>query len=411
MRGLVTLHTFTGPDGSGPVAGLVQASDGNFYSTTYLGGAAGYGTVFRITPLGVVTVLHSFCQTDCADGANPIAGLTQGIDGELYGTTYGGGANGQGTIFKITRNGQLTTLHSFDGIDGTNPEGGLLQGTDGHFYGTTYSGANQNCLAMGCGTIFRITSNGALTTLHNFCPHSFCSDGGNPIGTLIEGADGRFYGTASAGGDSYYCGGGCGTIFNITPEGEFNTMYLFCSKYGCADGSYPSGGLVQGTDGNFYGTTLIGGSGANCFDSYGQGCGTVFEITPVGQLTTLHSFDFSDAGSPWAGLIQDTNGNFYGTSTGGSEGLGTVFGLSVGLGSFASFSPHSFGKDGQLAGIIGQGFTGAMNVSFNGISASFTVRADTFLTATVPSGATTGYVTVTTPSGVLTSNVPFVVVP
>ncbi len=213
----------------------------------------------------------------------------------------------------------------------------------------------------------------------------------------LHGTDGNFYGTTSEGG-AY----GNGTVFRITPAGNFTTLYNFCSQADCTDGSQPVAALVQGIDGNLYGTTHSGGA---------YGWGSVFKITPAGTLTTLHSFDVTDGAFTWSGLLQGTNGIFYGTTYGGgSADGGTVFSLDMGLGPFVSFVQR-FGKVGRQFQILGQGFTGTTSVSFNGTAAAFTVEHDTFLVGTVSAGATTGYVTVTTPSGTLTSNVPFNVIP
>jgi uncharacterized repeat protein (TIGR03803 family) len=323
---LTTLYNFCSQtnctDGSGPEGMLVLATDGNFYGTTYQGGASGYGTVFKITPAGTLTTLYSFCsQAMCTDGIGPEAGLIQGTDGNFYGTTaYGGGANGDGTAFKITPAGTLTTLYSFcsqtDCTDGHLPTAGLIQGTDGNFYGTsTYGGANND------GTVFRITPAGTLTTLYSFCSQTNCTDGSLPTASLIQGTDGDFYGTTSEGGANTD-----GTVFRITPAGTLTTLYSFCSQTNCTDGIEPNAGLIQGTDGNFYGTTYFGGTYSEPTD------GTVFEITPAGTLTTLYSFcsqtNCSDGDRPFAGLIQGTSGTFYGTAAfGGADGDGTVFSL------------------------------------------------------------------------------------
>jgi uncharacterized repeat protein (TIGR03803 family) len=173
----------------------------------------------------------------------------------------------------------------------------------------------------------------------------------------------------------------------------------------------PIGGLVRATDGNFYGITGSGGTDfTDCNNGFiVYGCGTIFRITPEGVLTSLHSFDLADGKEPTS-LFQATNGIFYGTTFGGGKyNYGTVFSLDVGLSPFVTFV-QAAGKVGKTAQILGQGFEGATVVSFNGIPANFKIRANTFLTATVPQGATTGYVTVTTPSGLLTSNVPFYVI-
>ena len=366
-----TLVNFSGPNGAEPFFGsLVQGADGNFYGTTRGGGTNSRGTVFKMTPSGALTSLYSFCsKSNCADGADPDAGLVQGSDGNFYGTTTAGGANTDGTVFKITPSGSFTLLHSFMGSDGFGPTGTLLQASDGNFYGTTpdegphgfgtvfkitpdgtlttlygFDGENNGGtpfagLVQGSdgnfygtasaggsnviyGTVFRITPTGGLTTLHSFDG----SDGTGPYGTLLQATDGNFYGSTSSGGTSQNCTFGCGTIFKITPGGSFTSLHSF----DFTDGGYVLAGLIQASDGNFYGTAGTGGSTQNC----GDGCGTIFQLTPSGTLTTLHSFaGFSTDGSlPVAGLLQASNGTFYGTAeAGGSTGDGTVFSLDVGL--------------------------------------------------------------------------------
>ncbi len=262
---LNTLHSFAGPDGAEALAGLLQATDGHFYGTTYAGGSKGDGVVFKITANGTFTLLHSFCsETACADGQNPFAGLVQGIDGNLYGTTQAGGAHGDGTIFKITPNGTLTTLHSFcsqSGCkDGEFPQTGVIQATDGNFYGTTILGGT-----YGNGTIFKITPTGTLTTLYNVCSESGCPDGNYLYAPLTQATDGNLYGIMQIGGSHGY-----GTIFRITTSGSLTTLYSFCSQSNCADGEYPAAGLVQDTNGNLYGTTADGGATGN---------GTIFSLS------------------------------------------------------------------------------------------------------------------------------------
>jgi uncharacterized repeat protein (TIGR03803 family) len=392
---LTTLHGFGFTDGSLPYAGLVQATDGNFYGTASGGGAHRTGTVFKITPSGTLTTLHSFCsKSGCTDGESPHAGLVQATDGNFYGTTSSGGANGAGTVFKISPSGTLTTLHSFCSqsgcTDGSMPQAGLVQATNGNFYGTTSSGG-----ANGFGTVFKISPSGTLTTLYTFCSGG-CTDGLSPYAGLVQATDGNFYGTtSSSGARGYY-----GTVFKITPSGALTTLYTF--DYG-TDGASPFAGLVQATDGNFYGTTSLGG--ANVY------YGTVFKITPSGALTTLYSFAGTDGASPFAGLVQATNGNFYGTtSSGGANGDGTVFSLSVGLGRFVETLPTS-GKVGAAVKILGTNLTGATGVSFNGTAATFKVVSSSEITTTVPAGATSGFVKVMTPTKTLKSNVAFRVRP
>jgi len=407
---LVTLHNFCSQpncaDGWQPLSGLVLASDGKFYGTTSGGGQDGCcGTIFNVSAHAQLTTLYSFCW-DCAGPSDVLAPLVQAVDRSFYSTTNEGGGFNEGTVYNITPAGEVTTLHSFSCSDGNGcfPTTRPVQATDGDFYGTT------------SGTVFKITPHGTLTTLYKFCSQPNCADGSNPS-ALIQALDGNFYGTTSAGGVSgvepcYW--EGCGTIFKVTPDGVLTTLYSFCPNApDCPDGTTPTAGLVQATDGNFYGTTTSGGSNNG---------GTIFQITPSGRLTTLYSFcsqpNCKDGtGASW--LYQHTDGTFFGTTSIGGDyrcqapyapGCGTVFSLSTGLGPFVTFVRPA-GKIGETGGILGQGFTGTTSVELNGTPAQFDVVSDTYLTATVPAGATTGFVTVTTPTGVLTSNVPFHVIP
>jgi uncharacterized repeat protein (TIGR03803 family) len=391
---LTTLHTFNGFDGSEPYPSLLLGTDGNFYGTTYIGeGPSAYGTIFSISTSGDFGTLYEFCfQAGCADGSGPLGALVQGEDGTLYGTTAFGGTANDGTVFKRTKSGVFTTLHSFDNTDGSIPSAGLVQATNSNFYGiTSYGGPNN-----GDGTVFKITPEGTLTTLHTF---NGADGGGLPYGAaLVQATDGNFYGTTSIAGTHRV-----GTVFKMTPAGVTTILYNFCSQKNCEDGDTPYSGLIQGTDGLLYGTTSSGGSPSND--------GTVFSLSRSTGLTTLHSFTGSDGIGPWGALLQATNGNFYGSTViGGLNNFGTLFTISTGLGPFVAFVRNP-AKSGQTFGILGQGFTGTSSVSLNGIPASFTVESDTFIKATVPVGATSGYVTVTTPTGVLTSNVPFYVLP
>jgi len=406
---LTTLYTFCGmpncPDGENPNAGLVLATDGNFYGTTTLGGTHGGGTVFRMTREGVLTTIYNFCaqqQVYCNDGQAPQAALVQAKDGTLYGTTTEGGqpssfqcltTGGCGTVFKITSTGMLTTLYSFcvqaNCTDGGLPYGALIQAVDGNFYGTTFGGGTN-----GNGTVFKISPGGKLTTLHRFA--GYPTDGRYPTAALVQASNGNFYGAAQGGGTA----GDYGTVFEMNRGGALTTLHSFNGS----DGAAPSAALVQATDGNLYGITNSYGSNLNC---NGSGCGTVFKMRPGGAFTTLHFFTLDDGSNPTGGLVQATNGILYGTTTyGGTYDGGTVFSLSMGLGPFVAFV-RPYGKVGQTGGILGQGFTGASSVSLNGIPAGFSVVSDTFIKATVPPGATSGFVTVVTPSGTLTSNVPF----
>jgi uncharacterized repeat protein (TIGR03803 family) len=340
-----TLASFDLTNGQKPEASLIQATDGNFYGTTDAGGIQscltnGCGTVFKITPGSgeTLTTLYSFCaQANCTDGENPMAGLAQATDGNLYGTTTAGGTsnsctNGCGTVFKITLGGTLTTLYSFcaqaNCTDGAAPKAGLIQATDGNLYGTTSAGGADGCPGFtenGCGTVFKITPTGTLTTLYSFCIQGYptCADGYGPSGPLVQGTDGNLYGTAGGGGSNEG-----GTLFKITPAGTLTTLYTFCAVGSCADGSVPEGGLIQATDGNFYGTTSLGGNVSRA--------GTVFKITPAGRLTTLYSFcaqtNCTDGASPAARLVQATDGNLYGATPDGGVGIGGNKGCGPGCG-------------------------------------------------------------------------------
>ena len=301
---LTTLYSFkNGSDGANP-NGLVLASDGNLYGTANVG-ANGSGSVFRITTNGVLTTLHAF--TGGNDGSGPRAALIQGTDGNLYGTTVNGGANGNGTVFKIGLNGVLSSLHAFDGAsEGWLTLGTLVQGSNGNFYGTMFGGGG-----FGSGTLFRLTPSGALTTLHSFNG----DDGANPPTGLMQGKDGNFYGVTMNGGASAVAG----TVFKVTPAGTMTTLVRFDRTTGW----FLNAGLVQGKDGNFYGATINGGAG---------GHGTVFKISPTGLLTTLHSFNgASDGEWPDHALVEGKDGYFYGTTSyGGPYGDGTVFRMTPG---------------------------------------------------------------------------------
>ncbi|MFZ0226728.1 MAG: choice-of-anchor tandem repeat GloVer-containing protein, partial [Mycobacterium sp.] len=330
-------------DGQEPRAGLVQGTDGNFYGTTFIGGSNGSGAVFKITPAGALITLYSFCPlSNCATGAGPNSALVQGANGNFYGTTERGGtgsncgASGCGVIFEITSSGALTVVHSFDSRDGSVPYAGLLQATDGNFYGTTYVGGTNNG-----GTVFQLTPGGTLTTLYDFCSLSNCADGTNPSGVLVEGANGNLYGTAGGGG----LGGAttsAGVVFQITTTGAMTTLYNFCSLHNCTDGSRPYAGLVLGTNGNLYGTTLGGGVSNH---------GTAFQVTPSGALFTLYNFcslsNCTDGWYPYAGLVQATNGNFYGTTywgggcTDGTSGCGAIFSFSLNVALPPTIKPAS----------------------------------------------------------------------
>jgi uncharacterized repeat protein (TIGR03803 family) len=277
---------------------LTEAIDGNFYGTTVFGGTYGKGTIFRLSRNGELKTVFSF---QGANGATPVSGLVQANDGYLYGTTRDGGNNDDGTVFRLNTNGVLTTLIRFSGANGSSPLTTLMQARDGNLYGSTFLGGNYQK-----GTIFCLTTNGALKVLVHFNGANGNVPAGGP---LLEAADGYLYGTTGEGG--VY---GKGTVFKVTTNGVLATLVSFSGL----DGSMPWQGLVQSADGYVYGTTYGGGA----YD-----CGTVYRISTNGVLTTLASFDgLIGALAVELSLLPD--GTLYGaTAHGGSRGCGTVFRL------------------------------------------------------------------------------------
>jgi uncharacterized repeat protein (TIGR03803 family) len=435
---------------------LAQAADGNIYTTSSYGGNAGTGnpadgTVFNMSTAGALSELITFTWDSSGllpYGVDPYSGLTLGTDGYFYGTTSSGGViNGanayHGTVFRIDSSGHLTTLYTFTGgSDGAEPFAAPVEGTDGNFYGTTaVCGGIQTCIVgQAGGTVYQLTPAGVLTTLHQFD----CSIGCSSYAPLVQGTDGNFYGTTAT---------NPGSIFMITPSGAFTTLYQFDPAGG--NGWYPNA-LIQGSDGNFYGTTQANGT---------DNAGVIFKMTSAGTVTVLHTFSHTapDGFQTLAGLVQATDGNLYGvTVNGGTSGDGVIFrvgptggssysvrysfngttgfgpavallqhtnGLLYGLthgggvnnwGTFYSLNERlkpfvslvsTSGTVGQTVGIVGQGFKKTKKVSFGGTNASYTVVTDTYLTATVPAGATTGSVTVKMAGGTLQSNKTFYVTP
>jgi uncharacterized repeat protein (TIGR03803 family) len=321
------LHTFQGkPDGSSPWGGLVRDAAGDFYGTTAYGGAYNFGTVFKITKAGKYGVLYSF--TGVPDGATPFTGLTIDFAGNLYGVTlFGGTGNctsesgdkGCGTVFMLSAAGTETVLHNFaGGADGEYPGSPLVRDSAGNFYGATENGGATSCLdysGYGCGTIFKLSNTGVETILHSFSGPP--SDGEVAEGVII-GPKGNLYGTTLGGGPHGY-----GTVFELTPAGTETLLYSFGASP--HDGRNPSAGLVGNAAGDFYGTTEAGG-GQGCVRN---GCGTIFELTRSGREKMLYSFYTNNGGCvPFAGLIRDSAGNLYGTTTNcGTTGSGTVFKL------------------------------------------------------------------------------------
>ena len=441
------LHTY--PIGSGNYSGIgwpqvmSQGRDGLLYSTISNDGTKNVGTVFNITSAGQLTTIYSFCPlTGCADGAYPFGGVTLGFDGNFYGTTQGGGSHGAGTVFKVTPTGTLTTLWNFangtddsvpvyttlQGQDGNmygvsvgqyNGQYGALfkvsaagvfkalrdfgysngaapnlptQGTDGNFYGTAQGGGDPTCR---CGVVYRATAAGVITVLHKF--KGYPTDGYRPLAVLVQGYDGNFYGTTYQGGAKNY-----GSVFKITPSGTFTLLYSFDSFTG--DGVKPITGLTLGTDGNFYGTTGSGGT---------KNAGTLYQITPAGKETILYNFcavSCLDGFGPATPLVLHTDGKFYGNTNGNSNGGSVFYSLDVGFKPLVDLVTWT-AKVGKTVEILGQGFTGTTAVSFNGVNAPFNKVSDTYLTATVPAGALTGFVTVSTSTSTMKSNRAFLVAP
>ena len=429
------------------LAGLMtQGRDGNLYGTIGDNDSNAAGSAFQMTPSGAFTKIYSFCAlTPCTDGSGPWGGLSLGKDGNLYGTTTGGGTHSAGTVFKLAPTGTLTTVWDFDnGADGAVPWYPPLQGLDGNFYGVSssqyngdygafykllptaiapykesvpvdfnYTNGNDPNLptqgtdsnfygtayfggSKGIGVAYRITSGGAITVLHNFL--GYPSDGTYPIGQMVQGNDGAFYGVTYLGGAS-----NLGSIFKITSSGVFTLLHSFTGYP--TDGTHPRSGLILGSDGNLYGTTLQGGKAND---------GAIYQVTPAGKVTILHSLcsltNCADGFYTTTPLIQHTNGKFYGSTSGNSLGGSYLYSLATGLAPFVKIVNWS-GKVGTVVELLGQGFFGATRVSFNGAPATFSKVSDTYMTATVPAGALTGTVTVSTSTSSMASNRAFLVVP
>lgn len=443
------LNTY--PIGSGAYSGILapqvmsQGRDGNLYSTIANDGTHNVGTVYKTTTAGALSTVYNFCSlTSCTDGAYPYGGVTLGFDGNFYGTTQGGGTHAAGTVFKVTPTGTLTTLWNFangtdesvpvyttvQGQDGniygvswgqyngqygaffkvsatgvfkalsdfTYTNGALpnlpTQGTDGNFYGTAQLGGDAACK---CGVVYKATAAGKITVLHTF--KGYPTDGYRPIGILVQGTDGNFYGTTYQGGAHNQ-----GSVFKITPAGVFTLLYSFNFSSSYLDAQLPEAGLALGSDGSFYGVGTAGGS---------KNAGAIFKITPAGSESTLYNFcsvTCNDGFSPATPLVLHTNGKFYGNTNGNSNGGSVFYSLDVGLKPLVDLVTWS-AKVGKTVEILGQGFTGTTAVSFNGVNATFKNVSDTYMTATVPAGALTGTVTVTTFTSTMKSNRAFLVTP
>lgn len=367
--------------GKRPYAGVTLGPDGSFYGTTQVGGAGGYGTIFKMTPAGVLTTLVEFTSNGTSNkGSYPQTGLTAGLDGNYYGTTTAGGTSNLGTVFKVTPEGVLTTLIHFTGTAGSNrgstPNSGLERAADGSFFGSTYEGGPTNL-----GTIYRVTPEGVRTSLMHF---STDFRGRLPKGNLTTGPDGNLYGTTTTGGTYER-----GTIFKITPAGDLTTLVHFSGDSGTTKGASPVGRLSLGGDGNFYAMTYGGGS---------RGEGTAFKVTPAGELTTLVEFEHrgitSAGATPWGELAEGADGHLYGmTSEGGTAWGGTIF----------KMSPA--GAVTKLVDFTSNGPTNKGNLPYGSLMRA----SDGHFYGCTSRGGVLGYGTVfrLTPEGVLTTLVEF----
>lgn len=454
----------TGGTGWEPYSSITQATDGNFYGTATNGIFGGGGNIFRMTPSGDITNLYTFMcgRSSCVNGAAPQTPPILGSDGNLYGVTAGGGhgsCGSGGIVYKLTLAGNLTVLYNFSNTcsDGSWPNG-IILASDGNFYGTTVYGGVGGLP----GTIFKITPSGKYTQLYSFCAQANCTDGEKPFYPPVQGNDGNFYGAANDGGTQ-----GGGVIYKVTASGQYSVIYNFCYSQqtgACVEGSYPnaiakdaegnfigtaSGGtsgygiifkitpdgqysvlhnfapdgvlgwpgtqLTLASDGNLYGTLMGGGSGSWA----PKALGAIYRVTSEGDFTPLYRFCQCGSGTgftPLDSVFQGTDGNFYGTTAYGGIGpdtdedwgYGTVFQYASGLGPIVETVP-AIGKAGKQVLILGNHLTGTTSVNFNGMPADFTVESDAYIKATVPTGATSGTVSVVTPNGALNSNPQFVV--
>jgi uncharacterized repeat protein (TIGR03803 family) len=373
---LTTLHKFVGGDGDGsrPQGDLLQGFDGNFYGTTAAGGPDDRGTVFRMTSQGALNILYSFTLAQFSNGYNPTAALVKGADGNYYGTAMNGGANFRGVVFKMTPSGVVSPFYSFDDTNpdgGTFPDGPLILGSDSNFYGTTPKGGTNNY-----GTVFQLSSAGVYTTLHSFSGGAN-TDGGGPEGAPIEGAPGEFYGTASFGGAS-----GGGIVFKITSAKVFTPLHSFTADG--VDGQIPLGALIAGGDGNFYGTTSQGALGGEVAAFRGKG--TLFRISPAGDFQTVYRFAPSPFGAaPLGALLEKSDGTFYGTCLGGTSDVGEIFKITS-AGDFTRLYNFTGDADGiaPKAGLA-EGSDG----NFYGTTSSGGANDDGTLFKVAPSGAFT----------------------
>jgi uncharacterized repeat protein (TIGR03803 family) len=372
--------------GALPDGGITLGSDGNFYGTVQNGGTDGFGQVFKLTPAGLRSTVYNFTGALPGDGGAPDYPVFLATDGDLWGVQN----NSCGGLFKLTLKGKISNF-PFSCSNGSNPNL-FTQGSDGNFYGTTLRGGDAAC--NGCGVVYKATQAGVITVLHTFQGTSITpEDGEFPQGVLVEGPDGNYWGVTQ---QPY------GTIFKISPAGEFTLVYSFAGPPN--DGDYPVAGLTLGSDGNFYGTTNSGGS---------DNAGAIFRISTSGDYSVLYNFVASASGpgfGPCTVMFQHTNGTFYGSTCGNSLGGSFFYSLDVGLAPFVRPAAQS-GAVGATVEFLGQNFTGATEVEFDGVSATFDVVSDTELTAVVPATAKTGVVKVVTPTKTFTAIGKFRVLP
>jgi uncharacterized repeat protein (TIGR03803 family) len=406
------LASICGDNGAYPYSAPIQASSGIFYGTASEGGTDNEGTIYSMTLGGTLAVLHSFIGTD---GSYPYAPLVVGSDGNLYGGTSSGGTNNDGVLFKVTPQGTYTVLHNLAGSDGSEINSGLCLGSDGNLYGVTYRGA------AGSGVIFKLTTGGVYSVLYTI-PNTYSL----PASSLVQASDGNLYGVLGQGNSSQP-----GWIYSVTTTGTFTILHEFCQETDCTDGSAPATPLIQHTNGTLYGLTLQGGTGT-------QYDGTFYSLdigaAPFASLESTSGKEGARVGIFGQGFNARSVVKFGGTQatavTPGGTGFlsatvpaGALTGaVTVTTGSttltslrpfdvtptMLSFSPPS-GPVGTLVTINGSGLMQTMRVVFNGKSASFTVVSDTEITATVPTGATTGKIRVTTKGGSVTSSSDFTV--
>ncbi len=412
---LTVLHNFTGTgEGCNPQGQPIEGANGIFYGTTL---GPNNGTIYSVTSGGTFTNLHTF---DGTDGSQAYAPLVQGTDGNLYGNTVYGGANGDGAIFKMTTSGTLTVLHNLDGVsDGSEPYYGLIQATDGNFYGVAQAGGTFY------GTVFKITPGGVYTVLHTFTDGPL--DGATPSSALMQASDGKLYGVTAGGGTF-----GGGTIFSLSTSGKnYSVLYNF-ENTNSTTGYNPASPLIENTNGTFYGTTYYGGLYGSC------NCGVIYSfnagLKAFANLVSTSGAEGAKIGILGQGFGSTTtvafggtkavtvtrSGSTYLTATVPAGALTAAVTVTTGLTvlttpqsfrvtpTMKTFSPTS-GAVGTLVTITGTGLMQTSKVTFNAKSASFTVVSDTEVTATVPTGAKTGKIVVTTKGGGVTSTTNFTV--